>query len=497
MNSSPQHPVGMSPESPENREQNVHASRSRELAGILLAAIAYFFGSGLDGFAPLVWIGPIPILILAFQSSAKRSAVIAFLAYALGGLRDVSYLISVVPVTVTVAALVVPALAFSLAVVMQRRTVLLRKRWSSVLAFPAVWTSYEFLLSLVSPDGTALSLAYSQARVLPLIQVASVTGIWGITFLVTFVPAGIAAAWHWRRQRRLALAALGVPILVLLAVGSYGFTRLMFSRPQPTLQVAAATTDETVRFFDASTPEQALPVLRAYARRIDELAAGGAEVVVLPEKFVGVTPEYEDEAVGVLQEASRRNRVVVVAGINRIGRSISRNTAYVLGSEGQVVVEYDKAFLVSGFESAYSRGRTPGLFPAFGTTAGVAICKDMDFPRWLTRYSTAGARVVFVPAWDFVVDGPLHAHMAILRGVEGGFAVVRSAQEGLVTISDHLGRIVSERVSSESGEVLLSGTVPLGPGRTLYSATGDWFGLTSIAMALMLPGILAVRRRPQ
>jgi apolipoprotein N-acyltransferase len=152
---------------------------------------------------------------------------------------------------------------------------------------------------------------------------------------------------------------------------------------------------------------------------------------------------------------------------------------------------------VSGFERGYDRGTTPGVFSVSGATAGVAICKDMDFPRWLRRYSAAGARVVFVPAWDFVADGPLHARMAVFRGVEGGFAVVRSAQEGLVTISDHLGRILAERVSSESGDVLLVGDVPLGPGQTLYSLAGDWVGAISVLMILSILVRVTMRaRRP-
>ncbi len=475
----------------------VVATRSKETAGVLTAAGAYFFGTGLHGFAPLVWIAPIPVLVLAFRSSAGRSASIAFLAYVLGGLNIAPYLLRVAPPAAAIGALVAPALAYTLAVLAQRYAVLRWKQWGCVLAFPAAWTSYEFLLSLVSPDGTALSLAYSQARVLPLVQLAAVTGIWGISFLVTLLPAGMAAAWHWRRQRHRALAAVGVPVGVALAAFGYGWTRLAWSHPQSTLRVAAAATDETVGLFSASTREQALPVLWSYARRVDELARHGARVVVLPEKLVGVAPAYEEEALRVLHETSRRNGVAVIAGLNRVGRVPSRNTAFVFGPDGRLVVEYDKAFLVPGFEGGYGRGTSPGLFPLFDATAGVAICKDMNFSRWLRRYAAGGATIVFVPAWDFVVDGPLHAHMAVLRGVEGGFAVVRSAQEGLVTISDHLGRILAEGMSPESGDVLVAADVALGPGRTLYSLAGDWFGVTSVVITLIMLVAAAGRaRRP-
>ena len=473
----------------------VDAPRLKEIAGIVTAAAAYYFGTGLDGFGPLVWIAPIPVLVLAFRSSARRSAAIAFITYVVGGLNIVPYLLRLAPPPAVVAALVVPALGFTLAVLAQRYAILHEKGWGSVAAFPATWTSYEFLIALLAPDGTALNLAYSQAGILPLVQLASVTGIWGISFLVTLVPAGISAAWHRRDQKRFALAAFGVPLCIALMTCGWGWARLAWSDQAPALRVGAAASDESVRLFDASTREQAMPVLVAYARRIDELARRGAQVIVLPEKFVGVAPDYEAEALRLLSASSRRNRVTVIAGLNRVGRAPKRNTAFVFGPEGQLLVAYEKAFPLPGFERGYERGTSPGVFSLSGATAGVAVCKDMDFPSWLRRYAAAGARIVFVPAWDFVDDGPLHARMATVRGVEGGFAVVRSAQEGLVTISDHMGRTLATRMSSESRDVLLVGDVPLGPSRTLYSLAGDWFGVTSLTLTLVIVGIATMRAR--
>lgn len=77
--------------------------------------------------------------------------------------------------------------------------------------FPAAWTSYEFLLSSASPHGTFGSLAYSQIDVLPLIQIASITGALGITFLLLLVPSALAFGWHFRGYRRRAVPVLGVP----------------------------------------------------------------------------------------------------------------------------------------------------------------------------------------------------------------------------------------------------------------------------------------------
>jgi apolipoprotein N-acyltransferase len=83
--------------------------------------------------------------------------------------------------------------------------------------------------------------------------------------------------------------------------------------------------------------------------------------------------------------------------------------------------------------------------------------------------------MLLAPAWDFIDDRWLHSRMALLRGVEGGYAIARSATDGLLTVSDAHGRIVAERASSESADVLLTASVPLRAGGTFYSQTADWF----------------------
>lgn len=101
----------------------VDANRLKQTVGVLTAA-AYYFGTGLDGFGPLVWIAPIPVLVVAFRSSARRSAVIAFVTYVVGSLNIAPYLIRLAPPPVVIASLVVPALAFTLAVLAQRYAIL-------------------------------------------------------------------------------------------------------------------------------------------------------------------------------------------------------------------------------------------------------------------------------------------------------------------------------------------------------------------------------------
>ncbi len=477
---------------PRDTSSHTGASRGWERpVSILLAtavsAAAYALATGLQGIALFAWVAPIPVLLLAYRSSAKISAAAAFAVYLAGSLRLVPYLARVMPPVPLAVTLVFPAVAFAACVLAARFAQSRLAPWCAVFAFPAAWTSYEYLLYLVSPHGTAGSIAYTQMDFLPLIQIASLAGIWGVTFLLTLAPSAVAVAWQHRKLKRL-LWSFGLP--ALLEIGALGWGCVQIRRPVSGdfVKAGLAATDSTVRYFDSRQRDQALPVLHDYARRIRQLASGGAEVVVLPEKFVGVAPAYEREALGILGDAARASRVVVVAGINRLGGSHPRNTALVFASDGRILLEYDKARLLPGAEDGYVSGRQAGIFGLPHGEAGVAICKDMDFPEWCRRYAREHVKLLCVPAWDFTLDAKLHSRMAVMRAVEGGFSLARCAQNGFATVCDYRGRIIAEAASFKSDEVLLLAAVPWGPGHTIYSSSGDWLAWLCLTMLAVIVG---------
>src|ERR1022692_4750411 len=172
------------------------------LLAVALSACAYYVSIGLGEFWPAAWIAPIPVLLVAFRSSWRTAALAAFAAYFLGSLNLFAFLAKIAPVLLLVAELAVIALIFAAAVLVARFAVRRLPGWASAFAFPAAWTSYKFLSSLVSPHSTSLSLAYAQTDVLPLIQIASVTGLWGVTFVVTLPPPANREVDRARAQAR-------------------------------------------------------------------------------------------------------------------------------------------------------------------------------------------------------------------------------------------------------------------------------------------------------
>lgn len=453
------------------------------LVAVAVSACLYYVSIGLGQFWPAAWIAPVPVLLLAFRSSRRRTALASFAAYFLGSVSLFSYSTAGMPVALVVALLALPAVFFAGSTLLARAVIMRLPGWAAAFAFPLAWTTYEFLLALTSPHGTALSLAYSQAGFLPAIQIASVTGIWGITFLVALIPSAIAVAWARRDA-----TALGPGLMIGFAVLSFGVARLQEHPGAPEVRVGLAATDQGVgAAFRTGDPTLALGVAHAYADRAARLAAQGAQIVILPEKFVGVTPADSEAIEQVFHDAASASHVILIAGVNRWSLHPPLNQAVIFGPDGRVILEYEKHHMLPGPETGYEIGGAPGLFPGPGGPWGVAICKDMDFPRWSREYGRRGVRILAVPAWDFVVDARLHSRMAVLRGVEEGFTIARSAQQGNMTFSDAYGRILAEKSSSQAPDALLVANIPGGPGATLYQRFGDWFGW---ACAIALPALI-------
>src|SRR5262249_11388459 len=121
------------------------------------------------------------------------------------------------------------------------------------------------------------------------------------------------------------------------------------------------------------------------------------------------------------------------------------------------------------------------------------VCRDLIVPELGSQLSLAGAKMVFAPAWDFVADGPLESRVARMRAIEGGFALARAAKEGVVTVSDGVGRALLAAPTTSTVEVLDVVSVSPGPGATFYSRMGNWFGRACVAAAVLLLILIGIR----
>jgi len=463
----------------------------------ILSGLCWYLGNGLVGdFWFLVWVAPVPVLLIAYTNSGSMAFTASFIAYLIGRMSWFSYLVRVATLVPAIIFTLILPLVFALIIIAARQVVKKTNAWYSVFAFPALFTAFEYLVFKFSADGTAASVAYSQANCLPLVQVVSITGILGITFFVTLVPSAIALAWYFRQEKsksKWVMISTGIPIIAILL---FGFLRLNSNSPTNTIKAGIAVLDEKAHnTSDRPNPEKDSRTTAGYLQQVSKLAVQGAQVVLFPERALSLDKLSGDSIIKALSAVAKQNHVYIITGYTNLRGEKERNSSLVIDANGNIVLDYDKRHLVTGFESQFTPGNQIGLFKFAGTQMGSAVCKDMDFDSYIRQYGAEKPSILYVPAWDFIVDDWLHCRMAILRGVENGFSEVRAARLGRLTISDQYGKVTTEASCSNSQSASVVGDVSLQHTDTLYVRFGDWFGVLNLLAALGFILIGIVKRK--
>jgi len=457
------------------------------IGSILLSGVAWYLSTGLSGnFWFLLWLAPVPVLLVALNKGFTTTAITAFSAYLIGRMSWFFYLLRVATLLPAITFTLMLPLIFVVIILLSRWCIIRINAWYSIFVFPVIFTAFEFLSAQTSPHGTAGNLAYTQMNCLPLIQIASVTGLWGITFIITLIPSAIALAIYYRKSKVRLRYILITSITLVTVVFIGGIVRMKTPVSRQSIKVGLVVLDERMH-TNADKPDyqQEKKVTLAYASQIEKLAAKGARVILLPERAFGRDTTWGNSIKSIIGNVARQYHVFIIAGNTDVTTASERNSALIFNDQGVVLDDYYKRHLVPGLERQFKPGNLIGLFKFDGLHSGVAICKDLDFQETIRDYGRNGISVLFVPAWDFVVDDWLHSRMAILRSVENGFWQVRCARSGRLTINDPYGRVVSERSSANGKFSDLIGEVSINGCNTLYSRWGDWFGITTCVSVII------------
>jgi apolipoprotein N-acyltransferase len=354
------------------------------------------------------------------------------------------------------------------------------------LVFPLAWTTLEYVYTMTTPYASWGSLAYTQYEYLPLIQVVSVTGIWGVTFLITWFAS--VSNWIWENQFAWQGIRRGTALYaaVLLAVLLIGGLRLALFAPEAnTVRVDSIT---------GTSQTQGLPnkeLLENYLERTRLQARAGADIVVLDEAGVVVDQADESLFIGRGCELARQEHIYLLMGLCvmnvKDARGSAFNKAVWINPHGQVVFEYLKHLLIPGGSFIAGDGdlRTD---PTSSGNITAAICMDLDHPGLIRQAGRAKADILLAPSSDWKEIDPIHTHMAAFRAVENGFSLVRSTNEGLSAAFDYQGRMLASVDHFSSHAAPLVSYVPTKGVRTVYSVIGDasaWLCAAALAWFIM------------
>ncbi|MCB0046237.1 MAG: hypothetical protein KDD92_12475 [Caldilineaceae bacterium] len=381
--------------------------------------------------------------------------------------------------------------------------------WTT-LVFPVAVTAADYLLSSDSPYGTFGAAGYTQRGFLPAMQIAAVTGIWGITFIINWLASLVN--YFWEQRRRATRLGMAFALLVLLVITA-GAQRV-WTAPTPRETVAIAgfsLPNEEISILlgqlqnsdEAAFREQADSLHQRMLAEVEALAGGGAEIIALQE---GVGLGYSDQVDSLLERAgaiARKHGVYIVLPLFDMGKDPAQNAVVIIDADGEVALRHVKygGNLFEGTEKGDEILRT--VDTPYGRLSAV-ICWDADFPLVMAQAGAQEVDLLFVPSNDWRGVKDIHAGMATFRAVENGLSLFRQTGSGVSLAVDAFGRTYSRVDSFADANADMSAewpgiqrvTLPVGSVPTLYPRAGDGFGqLMVIALALLLVLLWVQRKR--
>jgi apolipoprotein N-acyltransferase len=386
----------------------------------------------------------------------------------------------------------------------------------SALVMPLAWVSADYLRSHLMTGFPWTMLGHSQYRLLPLIQVADITGVFGITALIV-----LANVVFYRIIRALSGTEIPYPAksaiiftVALASIFGYGFFRLNSPPPlKSPLKVALiqGNIDQAVKWSPAFR-ETTLDIYSTLSRKA--ASQQHPDLIVWPESAAPFFFQENSPASDRIRNLARELKTNVLFGSPaaemRNGRYTSLNSAFLLNPEGNETGRSDKMHLVP-FGEYVPLARLmpfvhklvhgigdfgPGLemkpLKAGDVPLGILVCYEAIFPELARAQVNNGSRVlvnITNDAWFGRSSAPYqHLSMAAFRAVETRTPLIRAANSGITSIVDQNGHI--RGMTSLFKEAVMVGEVQPGSANAPYLKIGDLFAQVCL---LLTTGILLLQ----
>ena len=461
-------------------------------------------------------------LLLALSRTRTRSPQNLPRAFAVGILSGVVYFAGTLywitevmvtyggltrPVGVAVNGLLVAYLAlfpglFAVGIVTLRA----RLGASALLLAPAVWVTTELGRMYLLGGFPWELLGYSQTTVLPVAQLASVLGVYGLSALVASVSAAVAYAVVSSERRRWVAAVLAVSVVG--ATAGWGAWRVGTGdllRQGTPLRVGLlqGNIEQDAKW----NPAMQEAIMDRYLMMSREAADRGARLVIWPESSTPFAFEDDHDSSQAIRRLARDTGTHLLIGSTQTERAVPPkyyNAAFLVNQEGETAAVYHKMHLVPFGEYVplrralffvsplvetvgdFSPGTVPVMLPVGEHLVSTAICYEVIYPGLIRRFVTRGSELLTTitnDAWYGHSSAPYqHFEQAALRAVEQGRYLVRAANTGISGVVDPYGRVVARTGLFERD--VITGDVRLLTGRTIYGRIGDLFAYLCVAVTL-------------
>ncbi len=513
-----------------NKKIKDFLSNQNRYLPFIIAGILLFLSFPAFDLYFLAWFALAPVLLKLYDedfSFAFKAGLLLGVIYFFGNIYwiyhaiyvygSMSYVLSVLAVFLLslYMSLYTAAFCFLYSVAIKKTSL------PSLFIAPCLWTSLEFIRSYAFTGFPWSSLGYSQYEFLPLIQLADITGIYGISFLIVAFNGAIADIFIIRKIKVTKplfssfsfIGGIFLLGLLFLLIFTYGGYRLYQDRDASTIKAAIIQGNiEQDKKWDILYQNS---VLHAYMDLTSKAAELSPDIIIWPETALPFS--FQDDKVLTekliayqqnLQSYLLFGSILVKEDLTSDSKKIHRlsNSAVLLDKKGNISYIYDKIHLVPfgeyvplknilffidklvyGFGDyhpgdSYIKAVTP--FGSFATL----ICYEIIFPGMVRKFFiNDGDFIINITndAWFGNTHGPYqHFSMAVFRAIENRKPVLRVANSGISGFIDSKGNIVAKTNLFE--QTYIVGEIKKDSTRTLYTKYGDIFSYLCIIISVTL-----------
>jgi len=483
------------------------------LLWLAIATVLVVFSVGLWRIPLAAWLAPVFLIRFMRSRSTGRGYLWILLSLTIsnwiawGDLFTISSIFT--PLLTKAIFVPVFALLYSIPYLIDRLLARRLPGFAATLVFPLAATAFDFLFTSVDPMGSFGLWANALYSSPVLMQLLSITGMYGLTFLMGWFAS--TAVWVWEQAFSWPKIWRGLAIygtfLVLVMV--YGSIRLTFFHPQPgTVRVHQII--EVVDWPNDRMMIELPPLLATDPETFERITTGmhqkyiedtiqearaGAQIVVWPE-VAGLADEKGTAALLARgKEVARQEGIYLVLPTFTVYPDPATpvdNRLFIIDPAGKIVLEHEK-YGCTAFNLSQIKLTT--FDTPYGKMSGV-LCCDLDFPTVIRQAGRKGVDILFVPSNEPLASiVQMHVQQAPFRVIENGFSLVRPTYGGVSLYTDPYGRVLAMTDQRLASSKVLVVQVPTHRVNTVYSIVGDLFGWLTVAGFGFIAGLAIFRGR--
>lgn len=387
--------------------------------------------------------------------------------------------------------------------------------FKAIFLTPFLWVSLEYLRSFFLTGFPWANLGHSQYLNLPFIQMADLTGVYGLSFTIVLTNATIYLILHQWSSRNFPIKEAILTFVILLAFLIYGYSRMgsidrrIQQNPSLKIGLVQGNIDQSIKWDESFQTE----TLKIYEKLSLKVSEEKPDLIIWPETAVPFFFQEATKNQALIFKISEKTKAYLLFGspsyTEEKGKVKLHNSAFFTTPAGVISGRYDKIHLVPfgeyvpladllslgsfGEVGDFRPGKEYTLFSLPQGKFGTLICFEIIFPDLCRRFVKKGANFLVTitnDAWFGKTSAPYqHFSMATFRAIENRVFIVRAANTGISGLIDPKGKIINQ--GGIFTQEAIAGRIHLSNQKTFYTLFGDVFAwICSILSILLVANIL-------